>query len=142
MKKLLAAALCLFASASHAEQFQKLGDYIVHYSAFNSTVLTPQVAQQYGLTRSKFQGVLNIAVQKPAGEQSPAVTARIAGKVKNEISQVQDLSFREVKEGEAIYYLASFNHPAHAKLSFDLQIQGEGRGETRTLKFSQEFFAD
>ncbi len=46
-----------------AEQMKELGPWQVHYSAFNSSFLTPDVAKAYGLERSRYNGIINIAVQ-------------------------------------------------------------------------------
>lgn len=52
----------IFSGFVMAEQKETLGDWDVHYSAFNSTSLSPAIATQYNLTRSASKGVLNIAV--------------------------------------------------------------------------------
>lgn len=133
----------LSAGPATAEQIEKMGDYVVHYNAFDSTFLSADVARQYGITRSKYQGVINIAVQKAgdAGQDVP-VTARLSGKVKNDIAQSNDLDFREIKDGPAIYYIATFSHGDKEKLSFDLNVQPEGKGEPKPLKFDHQFFAN
>ena len=40
-----------------AEQMKELGPWQVHYSAFNSSFLTPEVAKAYGLERSRYNGI-------------------------------------------------------------------------------------
>ena len=57
---LLLMSLCLSLPAL-AEQKQSYGDLDVHYSAFNSGFLQPEVAAATGLVRSKTQGVVNVA---------------------------------------------------------------------------------
>ena len=71
----------LAADAAKPERKEVFGDVTVHYSAFTSSMLQPDVAAATGLTRSKNQGVLNIAVIK-AGKPAPAVVS----------GTVQDLS--------------------------------------------------
>ncbi|MFM4989919.1 DUF4426 domain-containing protein, partial [Aeromonas veronii] len=46
-----------------AEQMKELGPWLVHYNAFNSSFLTPEVAKAYGLERSRYNAIINIAVQ-------------------------------------------------------------------------------
>ncbi|MBI2381237.1 MAG: DUF4426 domain-containing protein [Gammaproteobacteria bacterium] len=142
LSRSIALASSLFSLAAGAEQVQIMGDYKVHYNAFNSTFLSQAVATQYGLTRSKLQGVINIAVQKPAAGKDVPVTANLRGLVKNDIGQGKELEIREIKDGQAIYYIASFSHGDNEKLDFEIAVQGEGRGEVKILKFSQLFFAD
>ncbi len=69
----------LAADAARPERKEVFGDVTVHYSAFTSSMLTPEVAAATGLVRSKNQGVLNIAVLK-AGKPTPAL---VSGKVKD-----------------------------------------------------------
>lgn len=139
-----AAALCLVGlMPAGAEPALTLGDYKVHYNAFDSTFLSAEVARQYGITRSKYQGVINIAMQKAGSDgKDVPVTARLSGKVKNDIAQIVELDFREIQDGPAIYYIATFSHGDNDKLDFEVLVQGEGRGEPQTLKFSHNFFAN
>ena len=61
---LLAASL----GPAMAEQSQQLGPWTVHYNAFNSTFLSPQIARQYDIRRSRLNAVLNVAVQDAQGK--------------------------------------------------------------------------
>ncbi|MGB1062518.1 MAG: DUF4426 domain-containing protein, partial [Ketobacter sp.] len=58
LASLLALALLLTAELAAAEQFIEDKDYVVHYSAFTSTLLTPEVASAYGLMRSRQRGIV------------------------------------------------------------------------------------
>jgi len=133
---LLFIALCLSLPAL-AERKQSFGDLDVHYSAFNSSFLQPEIAAAAGLSRGKQQGVLNIAVLK-AGQPTAAV---VSGEVRNLLGQVRSLSFKQVSEGEAIYYLAQFPIEQQEMLRFSLKIQTDG-GNTHSLDFNQELFPD
>src|SRR3990167_6839303 len=75
---LLFIALCLSLPAL-AERKQSFGDLDVHYSAFNSSFLQPEIAAAAGLSRGKQQGVLNISVLK-AGQPAAAVVSGPAGR--------------------------------------------------------------
>ena len=46
----------------HAENMKKMGDINVHYIALGSTFLTPEIAKAYGIERSRYKGLVNIAV--------------------------------------------------------------------------------
>jgi hypothetical protein len=128
--------LCL-AWPAMAERKQSFGDLDVHYSAFNSSFLQPDIAAAANLTRSKSQGVVNIAVRKA----DQPVGAQVSGQVKNLLGQVHNLQFKQVKEGEAIYYLAQFPFDGNETLRFSLQVQATG-GTTQSFDFTQEFFPD
>jgi hypothetical protein len=133
---LLFIALCLSLPAL-AERNQSFGDLDVHYIAFNSSFLQPDIAAAAGLNRGKKQGVLNIAVLK-AGKPTAAV---VSGEMRNLLGQVHSLRFKQVSEGEAIYYLAQFPIEQQELLRFSLKIQATG-GTTHSLDFNQELFPD
>jgi len=133
---LLFIALCLSLPAL-AERKQSFGDLDVHYSAFNSSFLQPEIAAAAGLSRGKKLGVLNISVLK-AGQPAAAV---VSGEVRNLLGQIRSLSFKQVSEGEAIYYLAQFPIEQQEMLRFSLKIQTDG-GNTHSLDFNQELFPD
>lgn len=133
---LLLMSLCLSLPAL-AEQKQSYGDLDVHYSAFNSGFLQPEIAAATGLVRSKTQGVVNVAVLK-AGTAS---SAKISGTVKNLLGQSTALSFKEVKEGKAIYYLAQFPFEQRETLRFTLNVTAAD-GVPHSFDFNQEFFPD
>lgn len=133
---LLLMSLCLSLPAL-AEQKQSYGDLDVHYSAFNSGFLQPEIAAATGLVRSKTQGVVNVAVLK-AGTAS---NAKVSGTVKNLLGQSTALSFKEVKEGKAIYYLAQFPFEQRETLRFTLNVTAAD-GVPHSLDFNQEFFPD
>lgn len=128
-------ALCLALPAA-AERKQSFGDLDVHYSVFNSSFLQPDIAAAAGLTRSKTQGVVNIAVLK-AGKAS---TAQVSGQVKNLLGQSTPLSFKQVTESGAIYYLAQFPFSSREVLNFTLEVQ-QG-GNPHSFSFNQEMFPD
>lgn len=128
-------ALCLALPAA-AERKQSFGDLDVHYSVFNSSFIQPDIASAAGLVRSKTQGVINVAVLK-AGKPSMAV---VGGEVKDLLGKSTTLTFRQVTEGEAIYYLAQFPFKTREVLSFTLNVrQGD---EAHRITFNQEMFPD
>ncbi|MBP7188910.1 MAG: DUF4426 domain-containing protein, partial [Thiopseudomonas sp.] len=105
MRYLLALSLSFFmAFTVHAEVVRKqsFGALDVHYNIFSSTFLQPETAKAVGLNRSKNQAVLNVSMVKDAKGQKGAVT----GHFKNLLSQIETLTFTEVDEGDAVYYLA------------------------------------
>ncbi|MDN3683898.1 DUF4426 domain-containing protein [Vibrio sinaloensis] len=128
----------LLAVPAWAGQFKTIKDVEVHYSAFNSTFLTPQVARSYKLKRNGYSALLNISVLDNYQAGKPAITAKITGTAKNLIGQTRELSFREVKEANAIYYLAEFPISDEENLTFTIDVNAGNKG-TGTLKFTQKF---
>ncbi|MEW6992995.1 DUF4426 domain-containing protein [Colwelliaceae bacterium MEBiC 14330] len=130
----------LFITSASAENMKKLGSMNVHYMAIGSTFFTPEIAKVYGITRSRYNGLINISVLDNTKAGSPAKTVSITGKAKNNVGQFKDLAFKEVKEGKAIYYLAQVSYNHEETIHFDIIIN-DGK-EKQNLKFSQIFYVD
>ena len=138
---LLAIALSLaFITSVNAENMKKLGTMNVHYIAIGSTFFTPEIAKVYGITRSRYNGLVNISVLDNTKKGTPAKSVSINGQAKNNVGQFKTLEFKEVKEGDAIYYLAQINYNHEETIHFDLTIT-DGK-EKQQLKFSQKFYVD
>jgi hypothetical protein len=137
---LLAASLVLglFLSPVHAEQKKVLGPWDVHYIAFDSTMIDAKIAQSYQLQRSKYQAVLNISVLKSSDQKAQQV--RISGTATDLTQKQIELSFREVKEGDAIYYLAQV--PVHDQKHLNFKLDIRQGTENQKLEFSQVFYID
>ncbi|MBL8299777.1 MAG: DUF4426 domain-containing protein [Rhodanobacteraceae bacterium] len=131
----------LLPARGRTEQVQRFGDYLVHYNALSSDLLPAQVAAQYNIPRSSKQGLINIAVQL-AGDEAVPVAAEIQGSVANLAGQRSDIAVREIREADAIYYLAEFPVRGSDTLSFDLRIKPAGATRSYTLKFSKNYVTE
>ena len=132
------AAVLIFSSQVNAEQKQVLGSWDVHYIALNTTFLTPQVAKQYGIVRSKFNGLINISVLDSKDKSAQSVV--LTGEAKNLIGVIKKLTFKQVQEGKAIYYLAVL--PFSDREQYRISININDGLEQKTLKFQHKFYAD
>ena len=140
--------LSLFSLSLSAEQKKVFdgpdgSEYEVHYIAFTSTFLEPEIAKQYQLVRSKALGIVNISVLKVAADGSrKPVGAVVQSKMTNDIQQTQFLSFQQVVEGPAIYYLAQFQFREGENLTFDVSVFPEGTTQPLQFRFVQNFYND
>ena len=133
----------LFSANVIAEQKIEDDNYIVHYSAVNTTMLTPEVAKASGITRSRKRGMLNIAVQKKQKSgKIEGVLAQLNGNVSNLIGQQRTLEFNVITEGAAIYYLAEFFLDDGERLSFSVNVQPTPQYRGLKVNFDQTFFID
>jgi hypothetical protein len=132
--------LLTFVSNAADENMKKMGTMQVHYMAINATFLTPKIAKAYNIERSRFNGLLNISVLDDTKKSTPAKVVMIHGKARNDLGQIKNLEFDEVKEGDAIYYLAQINYSDEETFYFDITIS-DGK-ETHQLKFKQKFYVD
>lgn len=128
----------VFTAPVHAEQSKRLGPWEVHYNAFNSTLLRPEMAREYELERSSTLATINIAVLAAEKPGKPAQQVTIEGYSMNALSMQQPLAFREVVEGEAVYYLAQTSFTNLETLRFFITIKKDD--EVQELRFSEEFW--
>ncbi|MCU0074214.1 DUF4426 domain-containing protein [Pseudomonas koreensis] len=134
---LLAACLSLSAVAADAikgERKEVFGDVTVHYNTFNSTFLTPDIAKAAELIRSKNQGVINVSVIK---DGKPLI-AQVTGTVKDLTSQSVPLTFRQITEQGAIYYIAQYPVEQQETRTFEIKVQTGDK--INTINFNQELF--
>lgn len=133
----------LSCSVNANDNVLKFGKTHVHYSVINTEFLKPEIASRYGITRGANQGFVNINVQNvdsDAGE-AKAVKADISGKFKNLRAQEAPLDFKEFKEGDAIYYIATFRFDHKDILSFELDVKAASSDKSNKVKFQHEMYA-
>jgi hypothetical protein len=141
MKLLLYPLLILFALPLRAEQAKDLGDYVVHYIAFTTDTLPPEVARNYGITRSRSRGMINITVlKKGAGIAGKPVPAAVEVSAVNMSNQYRSVPVREIRDGEAIYYIGEFNVSNEDALDFHIQVHPEKTENSYEIRYRQEFF--
>lgn len=127
--------------AAQAEQAQKFGDVEIHYNALSTQDLTPEVARNYKLTRSKSRGLLTISVLK---KNNMGVSYPVPAEVKvNAITvynQLSKVDMHEIKEGGAIYYLGEYGIVLSETLKFDISVKPEGSAQAYSFEYNQSFY--
>lgn len=142
MKKVLTALLFIMVTLpTYAEQFKTIKNSEIHYSAFNSTMLTPEVATQYKLKRNGYSAILNISVLDKSQLGKPAINATITGTSRNLIGQIRQLEFKSIKEGNAIYYLTEFPISNEESLTFNINVDAGNTG-SGPMNFTQKFYTE
>lgn len=136
---LLSLVFFLAWAPAQAEKAMEIDGLSIHYSAFTSAFLQPNVAKNYGITRSRFRGVLTISVLK---EEEGSQHAFITGKAINLSSQEKALVFKEVKEANSVYYIATFPYTDKEHLRFEVDVTPENENRTHSLSFKQVFYVD
>jgi len=136
---LIAACLMLLPMLALAQGQLKRGEYTIHYSALPTTLLSPEVARNSGVTRSASRGLLNIAVLRDKAGVSAAMVAEVRASATNLNGQRQDIRMREVREGEAIYYLGEPRIDDGARLDFEIEVIPLGADAPIRIEFSQPF---
>ncbi|PMK68305.1 hypothetical protein BCT94_16850 [Vibrio breoganii] len=143
MTKLLIRALCTlliagFAMPSWAEQFVRMKDIELHYSAFNSTFIAPEIARGLKLKRNPNVALINIsALDLYSVGKKPTLVA-LKGTAKNLVGNTRTLEFREITQGEAIYYLAELPITENETYRFEIKADAGSKG-SGILRFNQTF---
>ena len=140
---MIAGVMLVVSPFGWAESFQSFGEYDVHYNAFTTDFLSPQVAQQYKIQRSKNRARLNISIlKKVLGTPGESVAGVVRATAKNLSGQLRSLDVRKVPDGPAIYYLATFAVNNEETLDFEIQVTPQGRDAPYVVKFRQQFFTN
>lgn len=137
----LSAAMAIPALADN-NSYQKFGDVTVHFSVFNSTFITPDIARAYQLTRAGDRALINISVTETSdGQTSLGLPARITGTATNLLQQQRVLEFRAINEGDATYYLADLRHTNEEVMNFDIDVQLDTGGPYR-VRFTRKLHSE
>lgn len=114
-----------------------LGRYQLLYSVLNSTTLPAQMAEAYGFKRKADEVLVNITVLDT--QTKKAVPVSLDGSAKNLIQQSKPLIFREIKEADAVYYLATLRTTEREVFHFLLTVTLPD-GTVQKATFTQELF--
>jgi len=134
-------AWAIFAAISaqaSAEIKKDLGDWEVHYIALTTTFLSPEIARANNIVRSGRNALVNISVLNKRTKEAQEVN--ITGTARNLLGTSKTLEFTQVKEGKAIYYLASVGFSDKEILRFDIDIN-QGRSN-QNLQFQQTMYVE
>lgn len=134
--------LALLPALALAQQSETFGPFELHYSVVNTTFLEPTIAATYGITRGEKRAILNLAVRENLGDDSSAARAMVLQGRTWDLIQNQTLEFREIREGEAIYYIAEFPFINEEWRFFEIDFRPTGAEETYTFKFKHQLYSD
>lgn len=144
MRTLVSLILCLLVAtaAAQTETERDFGDYIVYFNVVNSSLLTPEVAEQYDIIRSRRSAIITIAVQKKSTQDTVPVEAILKGDVRNIVGQLRPLEFLRIQEGRAIYYLSDFQVADNESLDFHINIRPDANAQGFDLDFTKQVFVE
>jgi hypothetical protein len=130
-------------STAQADQKVTFNGYELHYIVINSTMLTPEIAGQYGLVRSGRQALLNLSVLKQRRNDVavPVPDSTVVVRVRNLLGQSNRLPMRVVEEQNARYHLGSVSFDDREVLWFDIVVSIPGERDF-SFSFSQELWEE
>ncbi|MGO9445981.1 MAG: DUF4426 domain-containing protein [Thiobacillaceae bacterium] len=133
-------AVVLIPAVAHAEKAEKFGNIEVHYNAMLTTDLLPEVARAYKIDRSETRGLVTISVlRKNAMGVGIPIPAKLSVYAVNLVSQLSTVDMREIKEGNAIYYLGEFRVVPPDTLKFHVTVKATGE-PNREVTFGEQFY--
>ncbi|MCL1126539.1 DUF4426 domain-containing protein [Shewanella surugensis] len=130
-----------FSPLVSAEQKLTVGNYDIHYIALDSTFLSPSIAKAYDLKRSRYIGIINISVLDNSDPKHTAVPVELSGVANNLLDKRRPLKFKEIKEGDAIYYIAEIPYRDDQEINFNINVKYGSKLNTQ-LKFKHKFYVD
>lgn len=120
---------------------QDFGDYVVHFNAITSDLLSPEDAAKYNISRSRSKALLNVVMLKKSGVPGHTpVSGDVAVQTNNLTGQTKNIALQEIIEGDAIYFIGVV--PVTHKETLNFRIAATPADSTNELevKFQQQFF--
>lgn len=131
--------LFMLVTPAQADNSKEYADHIVYVNAFPTDSLPSEMTKQYGLKRSKNYALVNVSVMEKGTGTPTGVKSKVTGVLKNLMGQSQKLEFREIQEGQAVYYIAQVGVQSREVVNFLIEIKPESNQETYEIKFSKKF---
>jgi hypothetical protein len=125
------------------ESARDFGDYVVHFNAVTTDQLMPNIANEYGIVRSKNRALLNVSIQrKQENGGTAAVSGAVAASAVNLTGQLKNLLVREIREENAIYYIAETPVTNGESLIFTIDVTPQNEASRFSVRFQKQFFVD
>jgi len=143
MSSALAVALLILAlvPSARAQLSERFGPYELFYNVVNSTFVEPAVASEYGITRGRRRGIINLSLREHL-EDGSTVARRmdIRGNNRDLTAQRLPFDFIEVREGPAIYYIGEFRFINREFKFFDVDFSPENSADRFEFSFKRQMY--
>ena len=127
------------------ESSKDFGEYVVFFNAIHTDQLSPDIAREYGIVRSKSRALLNVSIhRKLENGQTEAVTGAVSASAINLNGQLKSMTLREIREDQAIYYIGELAITDGEVLIYTVDATpGNEPGQSRfTVRFKKQFFVE
>ncbi len=116
------------------------GDYALHFNALRTDQLTPDIARNYNIIRSPNRVLLNVSIiHKVEGTPGVPVAGNVTAAAVNLNGQLKDLVIRELREGDAIYYIGDVPIATNETLTFTIDATPVNETRRLSVKFQRDF---
>ncbi len=126
----------LYLCQGYSQQMHIWKDYEIHYSTFPSKLIPVEVATAHNIVRSHNRIIINVSIRN----KEVPIRAKIHGTALNLLGQEIDLTFIEVTEQQAIYYIASQIVNEKDTISLQIFIKPDLEKDTYKLKFTRQYY--
>ena len=80
--------------------YKDFGDYVLYFNALSTDQLTPEVAKQFGIVRSKNRAMLNVSIiRKQEDTIGVSTPGSVSASARNLTGQLKNLTVRENPRG-------------------------------------------
>jgi hypothetical protein len=125
------------------EGHKDFGEYVVYFNALNTDQLSPDIAREYGIVRSKSRALLNVSIhRKRDNGQTEAVTGAVSASAINLNGQLKTMTLREVREEAAIYYIGELAITDGEILIYTVDATPSNEPSRFTVRFKKQFFVE
>lgn len=127
------------------ESSRDFGDYVVHFNALATDQLTPDIAREYGIVRSRNRAMLTVSIiQKEAQGIGTAVPGSVSASAINLTGQLKSIPLREIREDQdsAIYYIGEVAITNAESLIFTVDVTPINEPSRFTVRFQKQFYVD
>ncbi len=125
------------------ESSKDFGEFILFFNALNTDQLTPDIAREYGIVRSKSRALLNVSIhRKLDGGRTEAVTGAVSASAINLNGQLMTMTLREIREEAAIYYIGELAITNGEVLIYTIDATPANEPSRFTVRFKKQFFVE
>jgi hypothetical protein len=119
------------------------GDYILYFNALRTDQLTPEVARQYNIVRSRNRVLLNVSIiRKEDGSPGVPVSGSVSAQAVNLTGQLKNMTIRQVTEGDAVYYIGDVGISSGETLVFTIDATPINETSRFSVRFVRSFYTD
>jgi hypothetical protein len=125
------------------ESTKDFGEYVLFFNALNTDQLSPAIASEYGIVRSKSRAMLNVSIhRKLDGGKTEAVTGAVSASAINLNGQLMTMTLREIREDTAIYYIGELAITDGEVLIYTVDATPSNEPSRFTVRFKKQFFVE
>jgi hypothetical protein len=125
------------------ETSKDFGEYVLYFNALNTDQLSPDIAREYGIVRSKSRALLNVSIHRKLTDgRTEAVTGAVSASAINLNGQLKTMTLREIREEAAIYYIGELAVSDGEVLIYTIDTTPSNDPSRFTVRFKKQFFVE